>query len=105
MDDLLKDFQGGEWRPKNLVQPALAKALLSEMSKLKKTVDVLENQDLPSIKKMLARLNMYLAKANQVKSINHVDYLVFIANALIDIQEIVGWYQRNKQILKGGKNG
>ena len=105
MDELLKDFQGGEWRPNNLVQPSLTKSLLSEMTKLKKTIDVLDNQDLPSIKKMLARLNMYLAKANQIKSINHVDFLVFIANALLDIQEIVGWYQRNKQILKGGKNG
>lgn len=103
IDELLKDVHGGEWRPNAIVAPMLMKSLLTDVAALKAKVDALDTK-VPNVQKQLARLNLLLAKANKSKTLNHVDFLVYIANALIDIQEIVGWYFKNKNSLKEEKH-
>lgn len=97
IDSLLNDVKGGEWSPTSLLAPQVLKQLLETVKDLN---GKLAEVDSPQLKKPVALLNYYTAKAYQVRNRNQMLMVLNVAKALKNASIIIEAYYRNKG-LKG----
>jgi len=98
IDSLLSDIRGGEWTPRFLLPAQVVDELIKFMRKLRTKI---EADELPQqIKRYVALLDLHITRANMARHRDNVAFLQHLTNSLLDIQDIVEWYYRNKNSLK-----
>lgn len=94
IDQLLSEIRGGEWTPRYLIPPRVIDELIKFIRNLRKKI---EAEQLPAqIKRYVALLDLHITRANMARHRNNIDFLQHVTNALLDVQDIVEWYYRNK---------
>jgi hypothetical protein len=105
IDQLLSEIRGGEWAPRGLIPPRILDELMRFMRVLRTRIE--SDEEYPQqMKRYIALLDLHISRANVARRKDNVAFLQHLTNALIDVQDIVEWYYRNKNSLKEEqKNG
>ena len=94
IDQLLTEIRGGEWVPRYLIPPRIVDELAKFIRNLRNRI---EADQLPQqIKRNVALLDLHLTRANMARHRDNIDFLQHVTNALLDVQNIVEWYYRNR---------
>lgn len=104
IDDLLSEVRGGEWLPRYLIPPRIVDELIKFIRNLRNKI---EADELPQqVKRYVALLDLHITRANMARQRDNIDFLQHVTNALLDVQDIVEWYyrNRNKDSLKEEEN-
>ncbi len=94
IDQLLSEIRGGEWKPRYLIQPRIVDELIRFIRNLRKRIKA--EQLPPQIKRYIALLDLNITRANMARMRDNIDFLQHVTNALLDVQDIVEWYYRNR---------
>jgi hypothetical protein len=97
LDKFYRDMKGAEWQPLTLLKPSVVRELYNTILTLR---EELSDIDEATLKKDQALLDLHLAKAHMSKSKNQVEFVVHVANALMDMSAILEYLYKRRNTLK-----
>ena len=97
LDKFFKDMKGAEWQPLTLLKPSVVRDLYATILNLR---EELSDVDEATLKKDQALLDLHLAKAHLSKNKSQVEFVVHVANALMDMSAILEYLYRKRNTLK-----
>jgi hypothetical protein len=102
IDSRFYEIKGLEWRPILLFKPMVVRELYETIVSLKQELSVINE---PTLLRDQALLDLHVAKAHLSKNRNQAEFMMHIANALMDAGAILEWLYKTKNLRKTQKGG
>lgn len=100
LDKRYDEITGLEWRPLLLFKPMVVRELYETIVSLKKELSAIDE---PTLLRDQALLDLHVAKAHLSKNRSQVEFMIHVANALMDAGAILEWLYRTKKLRQKGE--
>lgn len=94
------EIKGFEWKPLLLFKPMVVRDLYETIVSLKQELSAIDE---PTLLRDQALLDLHVAKAHLSKNRNQAEFMVHVANALMDVGAILEWLYRNRNLRQTQK--
>lgn len=100
LDKRYDEIKGFEWKPALLFKPMVVRELYETIVSLKKELSEIDE---PTLLRDQALLDLHIAKAHLSRNRNQAEFMVHVANALMDVGAILEWLYRTKKLRQTQK--